>query len=299
MPWPIGPCRSPDGQPWTTVPFEHVTSGGSDWWCAKLTGANFPHDATPLLEFVVRGDGDAWDKAASGSNYALSSPGRYRLWGSLGTGSPGGSLVDEQGCVTESHGARARGSRIDLDPEFWTLDATYERTLDAGWHLQSVYDATYALRASLPKDALHFRPAGEQNAHKVTLGILAEHAKRAARNLGEELGTRGLACRCVVSGEGEWRFLDVLPRGAGKLAALRRAQRLLGFGDARTVAGGDSGNDADVLCGPHRGIVVGNAQRGLLDELERGAGSEQVCFAEKGFAWGLLQGLRAMSFIEA
>jgi hypothetical protein len=54
-------------------------------------------------------------------------------------------------------------------------------------------------------------------------------------------------------------LVDVLPPGAGKLAAIEFLRSDLGIAAARTVFAGDSGNDIDALCGPFPGVLVANA----------------------------------------
>lgn len=91
------------------------------------------------------------------------------------------------------------------------------------------------------------------------VGVL-EHVLGSIRASLDKAGTRA---QLIVSGHGEWRFLDIVPAQAGKLPALEYVQRHWGFGPHNTVACGDSGNDIDMLAGANLAIVVGNAQPDL------------------------------------
>ena len=50
----------------------------------------------------------------------------------------------------------------------WVEDAVYTARLGHGWDLQAVREAAYSALAAVGKDAMHFRPPGEMNDHKVT-----------------------------------------------------------------------------------------------------------------------------------
>ena len=61
----------------------------------------------------------------------------------------------------------------------------------------------------------------------------------------------------IVSGTGEWRYVDVTSVRAGKLAALEYVRHLYGIHHSRCVAAGDSGNDTLMLGG--RNPAIGEA----------------------------------------
>jgi sucrose-phosphate synthase len=96
----------------------------------------------------------------------------------------------------------------------------------------------------------------------------------------------GVPAQIIVSGETNF---DVIPVRAGKGAALRYVQKMLGIPSRRTVASGDSCNDRDMLVA-RRGIAVGNATAKLRRAL-RGSG---VYFAKRTHAAGILEGLRRL-----
>lgn len=62
-------------------------------------------------------------------------------------------------------------------------------------------------------------------------------------------------CKVIVSGVGDWRYVDVTAARAGKLAALEYVRQLYGVHHTRCVAAGDSGNDTLMLGG--RNLAIG------------------------------------------
>ncbi|CBZ55833.1 conserved hypothetical protein [Neospora caninum Liverpool] len=75
--------------------------------------------------------------------------------------------------------------------------------------------------------------------------------------------------KVCVSGGGDWRYLDILPKAGGKLNASLFVMEQLGFDKSRTVVAGDSGNDIDMFCDPGiLGVCVRNAQPELRDFLQ-------------------------------
>ena len=94
----------------------------------------------------------------------------------------------------------------------------------------------------------------------------------------------GLDCNVVVSHE---RLIDVLPRGAGKAAAIDHAARSMGLDLADCIACGDSGNDACMLRAAGSAILVGNA----LPEIARMPARAGLIRARAHHADGVLEGL--------
>ncbi|MBF0140992.1 MAG: HAD-IIB family hydrolase [Magnetococcales bacterium] len=101
-----------------------------------------------------------------------------------------------------------------------------------------------------------------------------------------------------ITGEG---FLDVLPKGASKLGAVRYLQRLGGFARERTIFSGDSGNDLDVLTSEIPAVLVGNAPAAVRQKaiaLSQSNGNSSRLYLAKGahgmngyYSAGILEGL--------
>lgn len=99
----------------------------------------------------------------------------------------------------------------------WVEDGAYSARLGQGWDLQLVREAAYAALAEVGRDAMHFRPPSEMNEHKVTCGVRADVAEAVVAGLADTLAAQRVAHRLVVSGKGEWKYLDLVPAQAGKL----------------------------------------------------------------------------------
>lgn len=52
---------------------------------------------------------------------------------------------------------------------------------------------------------------------------------------------RGVKAKLIYSGTGDWRYLDIVANGAGKLESLEYVRLKLGFTHENTIACGDSG----------------------------------------------------------
>ena len=65
--------------------------------------------------------------------------------------------------------------------------------------------------------------------------------------------------RAIVSGSGDWRYIDITPRIGGKRIGVRYAQQFFKFPPNRTIVAGDSGNDIEMFRDPHFGVLVENA----------------------------------------
>lgn len=98
------------------------------------------------------------------------------------------------------------------------------------------------------------------------------------------------ACETVISHD---EYLDVAPRPGGKGAAVAHLIERWGLSANRTVAAGDSGNDANMLDQHWHAIVVGNG----WTELARLRTKPNVYFATAKHAAGVLEGLRALGFL--
>ncbi|KAL4425696.1 hypothetical protein ABPG75_009712 [Micractinium tetrahymenae] len=181
----------------------------------------------------------------------------------------------------------------------WEEDEGYTASLGAGWQLEGVREACYRVLANVGKDAMHFRPPNEMSEHKVTCGVRVDVLEGVVASISADLAASGVAHRLVVSGSGGWRFVDLVPRQAGKLQALEYARRRLGFAPEHTVAAGDSGNDIDMLEGEHKSIIVGNAHPELFAwaDARRAAGTaDELHVAQAHRAQGILEGLQRWGF---
>ena len=183
----------------------------------------------------------------------------------------------------------------------WVEDLNWSKRLDEEWDAAAVREVAYKLLIRLGQDRAHFRPAVELNEHKITMGVRDDAVDEAMQFLQEGIDKEGVKTTLVVSGEGGWKYIDVLPQGAGKLQSLEYVREELGFDEKCTVACGDSGNDILLLSGPSRGIIVGNAQEDLRKwyaEIESQGHNGRLAFVEASMAGGILEGLSSFGFVK-
>ncbi len=100
-----------------------------------------------------------------------------------------------------------------------------------------------------------------------------------------QAAVEALGCELLFSAG---RYLDVLPRGVGKGAALRRLAAVAGFDPARGVVAGDTLNDLSMFEAGFRGVVVGGAEPALVERVRRNA---RVHVASLEGCGGILEGL--------
>lgn len=180
----------------------------------------------------------------------------------------------------------------------WVEDKQYASRLDHEWKLDTVREATYAALAAAGREKMHFRPPEEQNDHKVTCGVHVDVMDQVQQQISEKLAEDGVEARLILSGKGDWRFLDIVSINAGKLQALEFVRQKYGFAHDRTIACGDSGNDKDMLSGQNLAIVVGNAQPDLLQwvndtQLSVQKDRARLLVTTAHMAYGILEGLQA------
>jgi len=154
-------------------------------------------------------------------------------------------------------------------------------------------------------DDLTLQEQEKQNRFKVSYytdeGI---DGRRLVDEMKQHLSERGLNC-CVIWSVDEQRrqgLVDVLPRRASKLHAIRYLMDQKGYLKSRVVFCGDSGNDLDVLTSDIRSVLVKNAskevRRKALESVAKNGRSETLYVARGNFMGlngnytaGVLEGL--------
>mmetsp|Transcript_667 Transcript_667/g.1395 ORF Transcript_667/g.1395 Transcript_667/m.1395 type:complete len:417 (+) Transcript_667:100-1350(+) len=196
----------------------------------------------------------------------------------------------------------AVGTRVytRLGQEQWEEDDAWTATLDEGWNEQVVLDSCTEAIELCGEDKMHFRPLHEMNAHKITCGIHVDVLEQAESCIQSTLDAANVKAKLIRSGQGDWRYLDIVPVGAGKLESLEYIRQQMGIPKERTVACGDSGNDIAMFEGENLSIVVGNAQPDLVAWLEQYTptapvlenGQARILHANAKVADGILEGLK-------
>ena len=187
------------------------------------------------------------------------------------------------------------------DTNGWVEDDGWTHKLDTNWSTELVIQAADVAIKECGAENAHFRPANEQNEHKVTVGVKDEFVDTVQKIIHEACERDGIDVKIITSGSGGWKFIDCVSSAAGKLESLEHVREQLGFGLLETVACGDSGNDILMLAGDTRCIVVGNAQSDLLHWANERLGTsrdlkERFFLATEHEALGILQGIRSFDW---
>jgi hydroxymethylpyrimidine pyrophosphatase-like HAD family hydrolase len=147
---------------------------------------------------------------------------------------------------------------------------------------------------ALPEHA-HWLDRGTEHPHRCSLSVHTAALDTVRAAVREGCALKRVAVRIIVSGVGDWRYVDCVAAGAGKLEALEHVRRKEGVSVERCVACGDSGNDKLMLAGRNPAIVVGNAQPDLVDWVMRQPQSGRVVLADQVGAKGILEGLMSLA----
>ncbi|KEP59913.1 UNVERIFIED_CONTAM: Sucrose-6F-phosphate phosphohydrolase [Hammondia hammondi] len=177
---------------------------------------------------------------------------------------------------THAHFDETWKSRIEGQFDRRAVEREVKATM-AGCHVNgnAFYDP-YRLSVSVPLDlvhaALHTPPSTSDSETSPAVACQAQQNGTATEATAVAY-LRSLidshSKKICVSGGGDWRYLDILPRAGGKLNASLFVMEQLGFKKARTIVAGDSGNDIDMFCDPEiLGVCVRNAQPELLNFLQ-------------------------------
>ena len=129
-------------------------------------------------------------------------------------------------------------------------DEGYAREIAEGWCPRALRDRLARVAGLQEQDPIEFR------AFKLSYFGDARAAERARRAILAE----ALDARVVLS---HGNLIDVLPRRAGKAAAMRRLARFFDIPEEAVLAAGDSGNDIDMLRAAPRAVAVANASEEL------------------------------------
>jgi len=242
----------------------------------------------------------------------------FREFWSSSAKPPGSKLVYSTGrSLASFHDLIAKKANVMVEPDKlicavgtkvfersnrgWVEDEGWSKALGLNWSTEVVVTAARRAIDECGHENAHFRPADEQNEHKVTIGVKDEFVSKIEQRLRDDCAASGLDYKIITSGSGGWKFVDCVSAGAGKLESLEYVRKQLGFEHLQTVACGDSGNDILMLSGKTRCIIVGNAQSELRNWAnQRMAGGElalgRVFLATEHEALGILQGLRKFGF---
>lgn len=161
-------------------------------------------------------------------------------------------------------------------------NAEYHSRLEA-----SGFDAAL-VRHALGPLALEPQPEHEQFPHKVSYYVTDTVELR--RQVEAALAGLRFDTSIVFAMGG---YLDVAPACGAKGGAVAHLLELWDLAPSRAVSAGDSGNDISMLDREWPAIVVGNGHQTLAVLRSRPG----VYFAERKYAAGVLEGLKALAFV--
>ncbi len=150
----------------------------------------------------------------------------------------------------------------------------YSELFDSGWDREQI--------ATLMEElGLKAHPEEFQTPYKASYSITSQEQYQEALDL---LAGKGIDVKIIFSGRTN---LDLIPKQAGKGAAIQYLRARLEVLPERVVTAGDSMNDLDMFEYPNKVVVVGNAE----EEIKSMRG-KHIYQAQAGYAAGVLEGLR-------
>lgn len=162
--------------------------------------------------------------------------------------------------------------------------------MDKGWqqHISHMWKPE-VIKATLSQfDWLIFQEAEGQRSHKISYYL--ENIDNRLERIEKALQEARLRCQVIYS---HGQFLDILPYRASKGKAVNYLQYKYEFLPRYVMVAGDSGNDADMLLGKTRGLIVGNHS----EELDTLKNAPRIYFSQGEYAAGIIEGLQHFGII--
>ncbi len=162
--------------------------------------------------------------------------------------------------------------------------------MDKGWkqHISHKWKPELIKEALLPFDFLVFQESEGQRSHKISYYL--ENKDDRLQQIRQVLDDRKLRCQVIYSHN---QFLDILPYRASKGKAVNYLRYKYEFLPRHVMVAGDSGNDADMLEGNTRGLIVGNHS----EELAFLKDAPRIYFSTGEYAAGIIEGLHHYGFV--
>ena len=162
--------------------------------------------------------------------------------------------------------------------------------LDTGWqqHISHKWKPEFIKEMLAQFDFLVSQEAEGQRSHKISYYL--ENKDDRLQQIQQALNERKLRCQVIYSHN---QFLDILPHRASKGKAVNYLRFKYDFLPRHIMVAGDSGNDADMLQGNTRGLIVGNHS----EELAYLKDAPRVYFSQGEYAAGIIEGLQHYGFL--
>jgi hypothetical protein len=191
-----------------------------------------------------------------------------------------------------------------VDGNQWHMNQGWQHEIARDWNGHGHDDIT-ALLADMNGKDFELQAPEKQNRYKISYYTDPSIDPRTLRQqVADILDNHQVAAHIIWSrDDAEQRgLLDILPRQANKLQAIRFLMADKAFEESNTVFAGDSGNDLDVLVSGLPAVLVKNAvddvRQTALDRLAEAGIKNRLYLARGGFAGmngnyaaGVLEGL--------
>jgi sucrose-6F-phosphate phosphohydrolase len=186
----------------------------------------------------------------------------------------------------------------------WQMNQGWQREIGRDWHGRG-YDDITRLLADLDGKDLELQPPEKQNRYKVSYYTDPSINPRTLKQrISDILDNHNIATHIIWSRDDAENtgLLDILPRRANKLRAIRFLMNEKAVEESNTVFAGDSGNDLDVLVSGLQAVLVNNAAEDVRKTARRRLAekglNDRLYLAKGGFkgmngnyAAGVLEGL--------
>jgi sucrose-6F-phosphate phosphohydrolase len=186
----------------------------------------------------------------------------------------------------------------------WQMNQGWQREIGHDWHGHGHADIT-ALLADMEGKDLELQPPEKQNRYKASYYTDPSIDPRTLQQqISDVLDEHDIATHIIWSRDDaeQHGLLDILPRRANKLQAIRFLMADKAFEESSTVFAGDSGNDLDVLVSGMQAILVNNAAEDVrqtaIHRLAEAGHNDRLYLAKGGFkgmngnyAAGVLEGV--------
>lgn len=119
--------------------------------------------------------------------------------------------------------------------------------LSRNWSLETARRAAESCVHS--SDQVHWLDQGTEHPHRIALSVHKELIQEVEEKIKDAVDLAGYKAQFIVSGSGEYQYMDILSIHGGKRNAMEYVRQIYGVAPSRVVAAGDSGNDILMLQG--------------------------------------------------
>lgn len=176
------------------------------------------------------------------------------------------------------------GTEIYYNPGL-TQDKAWSNHIDHMWRRRAVISVLNELHG------LKLQPKREQSKYKISYYYDAANAPT-VNEIIDLLHMHELSANVVLA---FGQFIDIVPVRASKGFALRWFAEMWGIPVENILAAGGSGADEDMMRGNTKSVVVANRHHEELSEL---ANIENIYYAERPFAAGIMQAIEHYNFLD-